>query len=89
YTGCSGNIKKSNQHSGKLKQPCFIEVSKAEKKQKREKKRRLNVSRVLEILGVSKNGYYAFKKRKPSGRQRKMEKRMEEIRQIHKESHEI
>ena len=52
-------------------------------------KRRLNVSRVLEILGVSRNGYYAFKSRKPSGRQLKKEKRMEEIRQAHKGSHEI
>lgn len=54
-----------------------------------EQKRRLNVSRVLEILGVSRNGYYAFKNRKPSNRQLKMEKRIEQIRQIHKESHEI
>lgn len=41
------------------------------------------------MLGVSGNGYYTFKNRKPSSRQLKMEKRMEEIRQIHKESHEI
>ena len=73
----------------KLTQACFIEVSKAEKKHKKEQKRQLNVSRVLEILGVSRNGYYAFKNRRPSGRQLKKEKRMEEIRKIHKESHEI
>ena len=33
------------------------------------KKRRLNVSGVLRILGVSRNGYYSFKKRKTSQRQ--------------------
>ena len=44
---------------------------------------------MLEIPGVSRNGCYAFKNRKPSRRQLKMEKRMEEIRQIYKESHEI
>lgn len=44
---------------------------------------------MLEILGVSRNGYYAFKNREPSDRQLKKEKRMEEIRQIHEESHEI
>ena len=54
-----------------------------------EQKHRLNVSRMLEIPGVSRNGYYAFKNRKPSGWQIKKEKRIDEIRQIHKESHEI
>ncbi len=41
------------------------------------------------MLGVSRNGHHAFKSRKPSDRQLKKEQRMEEIREIHKESHEI
>lgn len=44
---------------------------------------------MLEILGVSRNGYYSFQTRKPSGRQLKQEKRLEEIRKIHKDSHDI
>jgi len=33
-----------------------------------EGKRRLNVSGVLRVLGVSRNGYYSFRKRLPFDR---------------------
>lgn len=54
---------------------------------KEEGVRRLNVSGVLEILGVSRSGYYSFKERTPSGSQLKKEARMEEILRIHEDSH--
>lgn len=54
--------KKSNRHSGKLTQAYFIEVAKAEDAAKNEG-RHLIVSGVLRILGVSRNGYYSFKRK--------------------------
>lgn len=54
-----------------------------------EGKRRLNVSGVLRILGVSRSGYNAFRKHTPSAGQLEKEQRMEEIKAIYEESHEI
>lgn len=54
-----------------------------------EGKRRLNVSGVLRILGVSRSGYNAFRKHTPSAGQLEKEQRVEEIKAIYKESHEI
>lgn len=70
-----------------MTQALFIETAKAEAEMEREGTRRLNVSGVLRVLGVSRNGYYEFKKRKPSNSQLIKEERMEEIRKIHDESH--
>lgn len=70
-----------------MTQALFIETARAEEEMKREGMRRLNVSGVLRILGVSRNGYYNFKGRRPSSNQIKREIRMEEIRRIHEESH--
>jgi putative transposase len=44
---------------------------------------------VLRILGVSRNGYYSFKRKKPSNTKIKKEQRMEQIREIHQESNDI
>lgn len=52
-----------------------------------EGKRRLNVNGVLGILGVSRNGYYSFKKRLPSDRQQRKEAVMDKIIKIYDESH--
>ena len=52
-----------------------------------EGERRLNVSGVLRVLGVSRNGYYSFKKRLPSDRQKRKEVIMEKIMIIYNESH--
>lgn len=52
-----------------------------------EGKRRLNVSGVLRVLGVSRNGYYSFRKRLPSDRQKRKEVIMEKIMIIYNESH--
>lgn len=54
---------------------------------KDEGKRRLNVSGVLRVLGVSRNGYYSFRKRLPSDRQKRKEAIMEKIMTIYNESH--
>ena len=52
-----------------------------------EGERRLNVSGVLRVLGVSRNGYYSFRKRLPSDRQKRREAIMEKIMAIYNESH--
>jgi putative transposase len=52
-----------------------------------EGERRLNVSGVLRVLGVSRNGYYSFKKRLPSDRQKRKKAIMEKIITIYNESH--
>jgi hypothetical protein len=51
----------------------FIETSIAEDTIFDECKRRLNVSGVLRILGVSRSGYLAFKRRLPSDRSKRKE----------------
>lgn len=72
-----------------MTQALFLETMRKEERLRQEGKHRLNVSGVLRILGVSRSGYSAFKKRRPSGSRVKKERRMEEIRTIHEESHEI
>ena len=67
----------------------FQAVREKEEQLRKDGKRRLNVSGVLRILGVSRSGYHAFKKHTPSAGQRKKEQRMAQIRTIHEESHEI
>jgi len=52
-----------------------------------EGKRRLNVSGVLRILGVSRSGYISFKKRLPSDMSKRKEAIKEKIKQIHDESY--
>lgn len=70
-----------------MTQALFIETAKAEETMNTMGKRRLNVAGVLRILGVSRNGFYSFKSRRPSKQQIKKETRMEEIKKIHDESH--
>lgn len=72
-----------------MTQACFAEISKYEQEIKTKQKRRLNVSRVLELLGVSRTGYYSFRDKKPSERHLQKDARMEKIRTLHTESHEI
>ncbi|WP_330585256.1 IS3 family transposase [Parablautia muri] len=67
----------------------FQAAESEEKRLKEEGKRRLNVSGVLRILGVSRSGYNAFRKHTPSAGQMKREQRMAEIGTIYEESHEI
>lgn len=56
---------------------------------RKDEKRRLNVSGVLRILGVSRSGYNAFREHTPAASQVKKEQRMAQIKAIYKESHEI
>ncbi len=72
-----------------MTQAIFLETEKKEERLREEGKRRLNVSGVLRILGVSRSGYIAFRKHVLSGRQIKKGHRMEEIKAIHEESHGI
>lgn len=70
-----------------MTQALYIETAKAEEISKAEGSRRLNVSGVLRILGVSRNGYYSFKNRKPSESQLRKEMVLEEILNIYEDSH--
>lgn len=72
-----------------MTQALFLETQRKEERLKEEGERRLNVSGVLRILGVSRSGYIAFRKHLPSGCQVKKEQRMKEIKTIHEESHGI
>ena len=65
----------------------FLTVSEYEEERKKQGKRRLNVSGVLRILGVSRSGYTHFKKKVPSNRELKKHAIKERIREIHKDSH--
>ena len=52
-----------------------------------EGKRRLNVSGVLGMLGVSRSGYNSFKKRLPSDREKRKEAIKDQIKQIYVDSY--
>ena len=65
----------------------FLETARYERRLLEEGKRRPNVSGVLRILGVSRNGYLAWKKRLPSNREKRKEQIKESILEIYQESH--
>ena len=44
------------------------------------------VSLMCQVLQVSRAGYYAWAERPPSGRQRRREELIEQIRQVHEQS---
>lgn len=50
-------------------------------------KHRVSVSRILKLLGVSRSGYYAWKKRGPSGSDKRREQIKDRIKDIYEESH--
>ena len=50
-------------------------------------KRRVSISGMLKYLGVSRSGYRAFKKHKPSASQQRKEAVKEEIKKIYNKSH--
>jgi len=65
----------------------FLETARYEEQLLEEGKRRPNVSGVLRILGVSRSGYLAWKKRLPSKREKRKEQIKERIVEIYQESH--
>ena len=65
----------------------FLETARYEEQLLEEGKRRPNVSGVLRILGVSRNGYLTWKKRLPSNREKRKEQIKERILEIYQESH--
>ena len=70
-----------------MTQAIFIETVKVEEQAVKDKKRRLNVSGVLRILGVSRNGYYFFKNMKPPLGKKHREVIEDKIIDIYDESH--
>ncbi|NBI61142.1 IS3 family transposase [Lachnospiraceae bacterium] len=69
----------------------FLETARYEEQLLEEGKRRPNVSGVLRLLGVSRSGYLAWKKRLPSNREKRKEQIKEQIKEriikIYQESH--
>lgn len=65
----------------------FLETVECEEQLKKQGERRLNVSGVLKILGVSKSGYISWKKRLPSQRELRKQAIKERILEIYHESH--
>ena len=70
-----------------MTQALFLEMAKKEELLKEQGGRRLNVSGVLRILGVSRSGYLRFKKRLPSDREKRKQVLKERILSIYEESH--
>lgn len=65
----------------------FLKTAECEEQRKEQGKRRLNVSGVLKILGVSRSGYLNWKKRLPSERELRKQAIKERILEIYQESH--
>ena len=65
----------------------FLEAAECEEKLKEQGERRLNVSGVLKILGVSRSGYINWKKRLPSKRELRKQAIKERILEIYHDSH--
>jgi len=70
-----------------LTQALFPAISEYEEECREQKKRRLNVSGVLKILGVSRSGYLRFKKKVPSDRELRKCAIKERILEIYHDSH--
>lgn len=70
-----------------MTQAIFIETAKAEMAAVDDKRHRLDISGMLRILCVSRNGYYSFKHRKSSERQKHKESIEDKIIDIYDESH--
>lgn len=65
----------------------FLETAHREEELREQGGRRLNVSGVLRRLGVSRSGYFSWKKRLPSNREKRKEALKEKILAIYNESH--
>lgn len=65
----------------------FLETVECEEQLKERGERRLNVSGVLKILGVSRSGYISWKKRLPSQRELRKQNIKERILKIYNDSH--
>ena len=65
----------------------FLETDRYGEQLKEQGKRRLDVSGVLRILGVSRSGYLAWKKRFPSRQETRKKSIKEKILSIYDESH--
>ena len=77
--------KKSHQHSGKMTEAIYLEVTeKAEAARK--SKRRVSVSGMLKILGVSRSGYRAWLKHVPSNAEKRRESVKTKIKDIYDKS---
>lgn len=70
-----------------MTQALFLETARQEERSKEQGGRRLNVSGVLRLLGVSRSGYLRWKKRLPSGREKRKQALLGRILAIYEDSH--
>ena len=79
-------MKKSHQHSGKMTEVIYLEVTE-KTEAARQAGRRVSVSGMLKYLGVSRSGYHAWKKHIPSDTEKRREAVKQKIMDIYNESH--
>lgn len=84
-------LKKGYQHTERLTEPVYMAMKdfKESVEDSHEKKRRVPVSSVLLLLGVSSSGYYDWIDRKPSNQSLHKQEMKEAIATVHNESHQI
>lgn len=70
-----------------MTQALFLETAHKQEEMKESGGRRLNVTGVLRILGVSRSGYNSWKMRMPSSREKRKAALKERILEIYEESH--
>ncbi|WP_341271459.1 IS3 family transposase [Clostridium cellulovorans] len=78
-------MKKSHQHSGKITEALYLEVSEKTEAAMKEN-RQVSVSGMLKILGVSRSGYRAWQKHMPSDTQKRKEAVKVKIKDIYDDS---
>lgn len=69
-----------------MTQALYIETANEELELREQEERRLNVSGVLKILGVSRSGYNSWKKRLPSNAKQRRNAIKDKIKKIYDES---
>ena len=79
-------LKKSHQHSGKITEAIYLQVSEQAEIAK-EEGRPISVSGMLRKLGVSRSGYNAWRHRLPSDTSIRRQEVKEQIQRIYDESH--
>ena len=77
--------KKSNQHSGKMTEAIYLEVSEKTEAAKKAG-RRVSVSGMLKLLGVSRSGYQAWLHHIPSNTEKRREAVKSKIKDIYENS---
>ena len=85
FPRCTWCVKKSNQHSGKMTEAIYLEVSEKTEAAKKAG-RRVSVSGMLKFLGVSRSGYLAWLHHVPSDTEKRRKAVKAKIQDIYDDS---